>query len=178
MTNDIFEFDEHELLYKLDENEEYHNNDELINLIIQNQFYECCNLINECINKLENPIFIIEGSMGLWNGNVNVNQIVKIECFKDDFIFKYLELDNSYLYIKFNCKTLEITVKKYHHDGTNYYELKPLQKLTRQELQDLLLSYFDKRELDEYIRNYDGISFSKRTKSDLIDLIELVMTND
>jgi len=40
------------------------------------------------------------------------------------------------------------------------------------------LSYFEKRELDEYIRNYDGISFSKRTKSDLIDLIELVMTND
>lgn len=66
--------------------------------------------------------FLMVGSCGLWNGRVNGGK------FLDDLLdfTKYL-YDNTI--ITLDTKTGIIEIETMHHDGTNYYTIKPITKL-------------------------------------------------
>ena len=166
MNEECIEFNELKLL-NCEENEEN------INAMINDEYEYIIDKIDEFLSKLENNIFHLEGSMGLWNGNFPVNQPTKIYYFKDDFMSKIIT-DTMYLTIKFYPKSGKIEIEKIHHDGTNYYTLSPIEKWRKEEIKEYVLELYknNEDELKEIVRDYYELPFSKLRKFELLEIIE------
>jgi hypothetical protein len=165
----IIEYNEWNMITNNIEN----TDEETIRAMMNDEYEYIVSEINDYLKKLECNVFHIDGVMNLWNRSVPVDKPLKIYDFKDDFISKIVD-DTMYLTIKFNPKTEEIKIEKIHHDGTNYYTLSPIECWKKDEIKEYILDLFNNKreELNEFIKDYDEIPFSRRTKTELLELIE------
>ena len=118
---------------------------------------------NKVLNKKQ---FVqVEGSMGLWNGSVDIFQIIE-ENNLQDIISNYINPDRLEVEV-YNDKVI---LRNIHHDGTNYYELIPFDfnDFTIRELKE----FFDEYDIEDFNKEDYKYSFSHALKKDLIDFVQ------
>ena len=93
-----------------------------------------CNMENLTESEIADRTFVIEGTLGLWDGNHTINPIVVKgivpainRCFGRD-------IDN--IDVELDTKDGVIHVNASHHDGTNCFTLKMLNKNGEKALED------------------------------------------
>ena len=155
------------LIFKYNSEDAYDYDSDKYDYGLDRENFECAILEANTILSKKNFVRV-NGSMGLWNGPVDVDQIIE-ETNLEDIINKYIGSYEKELEIDvYNDKVI---MRIYHHDGTNYYELVPIN------LEDLkikeLKAFFDEYDIEEF--NTDdgyGGNFSHAKKNDLINFIE------
>ena len=104
---------------------------------------------------------ILEGSMGLWNGRYAIDEVI---ITLDDALSRLRDVDTLDVYWDEDEKG--IVIKNHHHDGTNWYCLKPFDCHSKNELYNVAkeikkevgaddpISRYNKEELIDFIREY------------------------
>ena len=120
--------------------------------------------INEWLN--EHKVFALDGTVNLWNSQNSINKIIVLHNFQA-FLGKLKDTEN--IILSYDSKTDTLEVQNIHHDGTNIYKIKPLDKLTKSELKDILESqpHFDKSISKTYFDKY----YSQLRKDEIIEIL-------
>jgi len=149
------------LINKYDQDDAYINGeyDEIENAALwEDIIYDA----NKVLNKKQ---FVqLEGSMGLWNGSVDVFQIIE-ENNLQYIINNYINPDRLEVEV-YNDKVI---LRNIHHDDINYYELIPFDfnDFTIRELKE----FFDEYDIEDFNKEDYKYSFSHALKEDLIDFV-------
>ena len=145
---------------ELEEVEPYY--DELLG---EDCYYNARYEANKILDASNNFYVLVEGTTRRWNGDREVNTIIK-ETKLEDIINKYMEVDR----LSIDVFEDKVEVENCHHDGCNSYTFRPFDfnDLTINELKQ----YFDKYAIQDFNDYGYEKSFSNARKYDLIEFVE------
>ena len=156
-------YDEDEDCFKFESPEDTFVSIEYDNDLANEDFEYITDTIN---NLLKKSAGILTGSLGLWDGQHEINP-VKIEDFKEDIIYKLKNTNR--LEINFSREEKAIIIKNYHHDGVNSYELTFLHWYSKSELKEIADNY------DIDLKAYYDEPYNKWTKINYINAIAYML---
>jgi hypothetical protein len=123
------------------------------------------NLFAEKVNSIMESYFIIEGSSGTWEGRRN---IVEGYAYHFENFLRRMRVDDIELF--YDPSAMAVIIKGLHHDGTNWYEVRKPEWLTKNELIVSLRCGNLMEDLKSDAQYYFNKSFSKLNKTELIEL--------
>jgi hypothetical protein len=85
-----------------------------------------CDMDNLMYSKLKDKTFLIEGNLGLWWGRPTIKPVVINGIIPS--IKRCFGRDINNIEVELNTKDGFIHIQSHHHDGTNFYTLKMLNK--------------------------------------------------
>lgn len=148
-------------------NEEYYIRDRKGNFIEYDDILaeEDRSLFVEEVNSIMENYFIIEGSNGTWEGR---RDIAEGYAYHFENFLRRMRVDDIELF--YDPSAMAVIIKGLHHDGTNWYEVRKPEWLTKNELIASLKRGNSMEDLKSDAQYYFNKSFSKLNKTELIEL--------
>lgn len=123
------------------------------------------NLFAEEVNSILESYFIITGSSGTWKGR---RDIVEGYAYNFESFLRRMRVDDIELF--YDPSEMAVIIKGFHHDGTNWYEVRKPEWFTKNELIVSLRCGNSREDLKSDAQYYFNKPLSKLNKTELIEL--------